>query len=130
MRSLTLRNDLSVALALSTATCRGRLHPSSPFGQAFAAGADINEDADKSYIIFSARLRPPDYERSRACARVIARLRVFARCGCELAMMCDFIIGRYHGQFRAPEIKLGRSSRASARDQLLARSGGKAKPWT
>ena len=96
--------------------------------KAFAAGADIKEMADKSYVeIFSADY-PVDYERlARVRKPVIAAVAGFALGGgCELAMLCDFIIAADNARFGQPEIKLGVIPGIGG-TQRLPRAVGKAK---
>ena len=77
--------------------------------KAFAAGADIKEMADKTYIDIFRADYTADYERlTRVRKPVIAAVASFALGGgCELAMMCDFIIAADTAKFGQPEIKLG-----------------------
>src|SRR5438128_4792874 len=77
--------------------------------KAFAAGADIKEMADKTYIDIFRADYTADYERlTRVRKPVIAAVAGFALGGgCELAMMCDFIIAADTAKFGQPEIKLG-----------------------
>jgi enoyl-CoA hydratase len=77
--------------------------------KAFAAGADIKEMADKSYIDMSRADYAGDYERlTRVRKPLIAAVAGFALGGgCELAMLCDFIIAADNAKFGQPEIKLG-----------------------
>lgn len=77
--------------------------------RAFAAGADIAEMADKSLVdlqkddVFAAWQQLPDVRKP-----LIAAVSGYALGGgCELAMMCDFIIASEDAQFGQPEIKLG-----------------------
>ena len=96
--------------------------------KAFAAGADIKEMADRSYVeIFSADY-PVDYERlARVRKPVIAAVAGFALGGgCELAMLCDFIIAADNARFGQPEIKLGVIPGIGG-TQRLPRAVGKAK---
>ncbi|HEY6992404.1 MAG TPA: enoyl-CoA hydratase [Xanthobacteraceae bacterium] len=96
--------------------------------KAFAAGADIKEMADKSYIdIFSADYAA-DYERlTRVRKPIIAAVAGFALGGgCELAMMCDLIIAADNAKFGQPEIKLGVIPGIGG-TQRLTRAVGKAK---
>jgi enoyl-CoA hydratase len=96
--------------------------------KAFAAGADIKEMADKSYIdIFNADYAA-DYERLvRVRKPVIAAVAGFALGGgCELAMMCDLIIAADTARFGQPEIKLGVIPGIGG-TQRLTRAVGKAK---
>ena len=77
--------------------------------KAFAAGADIKEMADKSYIDIFRADYAADYERlTRVRKPLIAAVAGFALGGgCELAMLCDFIIAADNAKFGQPEIKLG-----------------------
>jgi enoyl-CoA hydratase len=96
--------------------------------KAFAAGADIKEMADKSYIeIFSADY-PAGYERlTRVRKPIVAAVAGFALGGgCELAMMCDLIIAADTAKFGQPEIKLGVIPGMGG-TQRLTRAVGKAK---
>jgi enoyl-CoA hydratase len=77
--------------------------------RAFAAGADIEEMAEKSFTGFymSDFLAPWDQVKSIS-KPIIAAVGGFALGGgCELALMCDFIIASEDAQFGQPEIKLG-----------------------
>jgi enoyl-CoA hydratase len=77
--------------------------------KAFAAGADIKEMADKSYIDIFRADYAGDYERlTRVRKPLIAAVAGFALGGgCELAMLCDFMIAADNAKFGQPEIKLG-----------------------
>jgi enoyl-CoA hydratase len=78
--------------------------------KAFAAGADISEMADKSFVdAFAGDLFGHDAERILACRKpIIAAVSGYALGGgCELAMMCDFIIASDTAKFGQPEINLG-----------------------
>ena len=77
--------------------------------RAFAAGADVKEMQAASYADMFAGDRFADWERFTALRTpVIAAVAGFALGGgCELAMMCDFILAADTAQFGQPEIKLG-----------------------
>lgn len=78
--------------------------------KAFAAGADIKEMQPKSYAeTYSEDLFGGFHDRFTAFRKpVIAAVSGFALGGgCELAMMCDFIIAADNAKFGQPEIKLG-----------------------
>lgn len=78
--------------------------------KAFAAGADVREMAGKSFVdVFSDDLFGPDAEAIlRVRKPIIAAVSGFALGGgCELAMMCDFIIASDTAKFGQPEINLG-----------------------
>jgi enoyl-CoA hydratase len=96
--------------------------------KAFAAGADIKEMADKSYIDISGADYPAEYERlTRVRKPIIAAVAGYALGGgCELAMMCDFIIAADTARFGQPEIKLGVIPGIGG-TQRLTRAVGKAK---
>ncbi|GJD89576.1 MULTISPECIES: enoyl-CoA hydratase [Methylobacterium] len=77
--------------------------------KAFAAGADIKEMQAATYAEMYAGDRFADWERFTAARTpVIAAVSGYALGGgCELAMMCDFILAADTAQFGQPEIKLG-----------------------
>ena len=79
-------------------------------GKAFAAGADIKEMQDKSYMDMYFTTASLDLERtlSNCCKPVIAAVNGFALGGgCELAMMCDFILASERAKFGQPEVNIG-----------------------
>ena len=96
--------------------------------KAFAAGADIKEMADQSYIDIFRADYTADYERlARVRKPIIAAVAGFALGGgCELAMMCDLIIAADNAKFGQPEIKLGVIPGIGG-TQRLTRAVGKAK---
>jgi len=96
--------------------------------KAFAAGADIKEMADQSYIDVFGADYAADYERlTRVRKPIIAAVAGFALGGgCELAMMCDLIIAADNAKFGQPEINLGIGPGAGG-TQRLTRAIGKAK---
>ncbi len=77
--------------------------------RAFAAGADIEEMADKSFADWHANDLFAEWDRIRTISKpIIAAVAGYALGGgCELAMACDFIIAADDAQFGQPEIKLG-----------------------
>ena len=78
--------------------------------KAFAAGADIKEMADKTFVdVFSENLFGAEHEVINTCRKpIIAAVAGYALGGgCELAMMCDFIIAADTAKFGQPEINLG-----------------------
>ena len=78
--------------------------------KAFAAGADIKEMAEKGFVeMFSQDFFTPETEAIlRIRKPVIAAVAGYALGGgCELAMMCDFIIAADTAKFGQPEINLG-----------------------
>ena len=95
--------------------------------RAFAAGADIAEMAEKTFGSFymSDFLAPWDEVRSIS-KPIIAAVSGFALGGgCELALLCDFIIASEDAQFGQPEIKLGILPGIGG-SQRLTRAAGKA----
>lgn len=78
--------------------------------KAFAAGADVREMAGKSYVdVYFDDLFGPEAETiARVRKPVIAAVAGYCLGGgCELAMMCDFIIAADTAKFGQPEINLG-----------------------
>jgi len=78
--------------------------------KAFAAGADIKEMQAKGYmdVFFEDFITANWEEASRVRKPIIAAVAGYALGGgCELAMMCDFIICSDNAKFGQPEIKLG-----------------------
>jgi enoyl-CoA hydratase/carnithine racemase len=97
--------------------------------RAFAAGADIKEMAPKSYAdVFNEDFITRNWERVTRCRKpVIAAVAGYALGGgCELAMMCDFIIAAENARFGQPEINLGVTPGAGG-TQRLTRFIGKSK---
>src|SRR5215831_6623510 len=74
--------------------------------KAFAAGADIKEMADKSYMdAFMGNFAVNWDALARARKPTVAAVAGFALGGgCELAMMCDVVIAADTAQFGQPEI--------------------------
>jgi len=78
--------------------------------KAFAAGADISVMAGYSYIdVYKSDFITRNWEQIRRVRKpVIAAVAGYALGGgCELAMMCDFIIAAETAKFGQPEVKLG-----------------------
>ena len=78
--------------------------------KAFAAGADIKEMSEKTFVeVFSSDLFARETEQMLRCRKpIIAAVAGYALGGgCELAMMCDFIIAADNAKFGQPEINLG-----------------------
>jgi enoyl-CoA hydratase len=105
----TLKNELLAAVETFDAAADVGCILLTGSDKAFAAGADIKEMADKSYIDMSRADYAGDYERlTRVRKPLIAAVAGFALGGgCELAMLCDFIIAADNAKFGQPEIKLG-----------------------
>jgi enoyl-CoA hydratase len=97
--------------------------------KAFAAGADIGAMATYSFAdAYKGDYITKNWETIRSIRKpVIAAVSGFALGGgCELAMMCDFIIAADNAKFGQPEIKLGIIPGAGG-TQRLPRAVGKAK---
>src|SRR6185312_11277938 len=96
--------------------------------RAFAAGADIKQMAEAKFADFYKRDPFSNLERVPRCRKpVIAAVAGFALGGgCELAMMCDFIIAADTAKFGQPEITLAVSPGAGG-TQRLTRLVGKSK---
>ena len=97
--------------------------------KAFAAGADIKEMAPKSYMdVYKEDFITDGWERVAQCRKpIIAAVAGFALGGgCEMAMMCDFILAAENAKFGQPEINLGVIPGAGG-TQRLTRFVGKSK---
>ena len=102
--------DLEAALEAAEADAEVRCIVLTGSARAFAAGADIKEMADKSYAdMFLADTFARSARKIEACRKpIIAAVAGFALGGgCELAMMCDFILAADTAKFGQPEINLG-----------------------
>ena len=78
--------------------------------KAFAAGADIKEMSEKSFVdMFTEDFFGNEVAELQRCRKpIIAAVAGYALGGgCELAMMCDFIIAADNAKFGQPEINLG-----------------------
>jgi enoyl-CoA hydratase len=97
--------------------------------KAFAAGADIQMMKSYGYMdCYKTDYITRNWDRVKTCRKpVIAAVAGFALGGgCELAMMCDFIIAAESAQFGQPEITIGVLPGAGG-TQRLPRAVGKAK---
>jgi enoyl-CoA hydratase/carnithine racemase len=106
----TLLGELGQALDAAEADEAVRCLVITGSDRAFAAGADIKEMSDKTYAqmfaldFFTAASRRIEQFRKP----IIAAVSGFALGGgCELAMLCDFIIASETAKFGQPEINLG-----------------------
>jgi enoyl-CoA hydratase len=95
--------------------------------RAFAAGADIAEMADKTFAELQSRDIFAAWQEFLTIGKpIIAAVSGYALGGgCELALMCDFIIAAEDAHFGQPEIKLGILPGIGG-SQRLTRSVGKA----
>jgi enoyl-CoA hydratase len=96
--------------------------------KAFAAGADIKEMSGQGFADMYGSNFFAGYDRVTATRKpVIAAVAGYALGGgCELAMMCDFILAGDNAKFGQPEIKLGVTPGMGG-SQRLTRAVGKAK---
>ena len=97
--------------------------------KAFAAGADIKEMADKTFVeMYKQNFFGAQTDRFIKIRKpIIAAVSGYALGGgCELAMMCDFIIASETAKFGQPEINLGVMAGLGG-TQRLTRFVGKAK---
>ncbi|WP_310539889.1 enoyl-CoA hydratase [Phenylobacterium sp.] len=124
-----LLSELTAALDAAEADDKVRCLVLTGSDRAFAAGADIKEMADKTYAqmftsdFFGAFARRMEQFRKP----VIAAVAGYALGGgCELAMLCDFIIAAETAKFGQPEINLGVAPGIGG-TQRLTRFVGKSK---
>ena len=125
----TLMRELAEAVTAADANDKIRCIVLTGSEKAFAAGADVREMAEKSFAdVFFDNLFGPETD-------AIARVRkpmiaaVSGYClggGCELAMMCDFIVAADTAKFGQPEINLGIPAGMGG-TQRLTRFVGKSK---
>ncbi|MBN9478933.1 MAG: enoyl-CoA hydratase [Bordetella sp.] len=97
--------------------------------KAFAAGADIKEMADQAYAdMYRGNFFARAHDRVAGFRKpIIAAVSGYALGGgCELAMLCDFIIASDTARFGQPEINLGVAPGIGG-SQRLTRAVGKAK---
>ena len=105
-----LMTELADALTAAQANDKVRCIVITGSEKAFAAGADIAMMRDKSFVeAFSGDLFAPETDQiMRVRKPIIAAVSGYALGGgCELAMMCDFIICSETAKFGQPEINLG-----------------------
>lgn len=96
--------------------------------QAFAAGADIKQMADKSAIDMHIMDQFSTWDQIRKTKKpIIAAVSGFALGGgCEFVMTCDMVIASETAKFGQPEIKIGTIPGAGG-TQRLTKAVGKAK---
>ncbi len=111
-------NALNHALMMELGSAIGEFEANDDIGaivltgneKAFAAGGDIKEMQDKTYMdMYLSNHFGNGWERTADCRKpVIAAVAGYALGGgCELAMMCDFIIAADNAVFGQPEVNLG-----------------------
>ncbi|HXU99583.1 MAG TPA: enoyl-CoA hydratase [Caulobacteraceae bacterium] len=125
----TLLSELATALAAAEADEAVGCIVITGSARAFAAGADIKEMSDKTYAqMFKADVFTTGARALEQCRKpVIAAVAGYALGGgCELAMMCDFILAADTAKFGQPEINLGVAPGIGG-TQRLTRQVGKSK---
>ncbi|UWQ08028.1 enoyl-CoA hydratase [Aliiroseovarius crassostreae] len=108
--NLELLGELGEALAEAQENDKVRCIVITGSEKAFAAGADIKMMAEKSFVdVFAGDLFTPEEAAiMRIRKPIIAAVSGYALGGgCELAMMCDFIIASETAKFGQPEVNLG-----------------------
>jgi enoyl-CoA hydratase len=124
-----LLGELAQALSAMSANEKVRCIVLAGSEKAFAAGADIKEMSQQSFVdMFSTDYFTPETEAILRCRKpIIAAVSGYALGGgCELAMMCDFIICSDTAKFGQPEINLGVMAGIGG-SQRLTRFVGKSK---
>ena len=126
--SVQLIRDLNAALDEAEGDSAIRCLVLTGSEKAFAAGADVKEMQSKTYLDAYFGDFVASWERiTRLRKPVFAAVSGFALGGgCELAMMCDFILAADTAKFGQPEIKLGILPGAGG-TQRLTRLIGKSK---
>jgi enoyl-CoA hydratase len=127
--NLKVMQELAACLTAADANPKVRCILLTGSDKAFAAGADIREMAQKGFVdVFGADLFGPEADAIlRVRKPIIAAVAGYALGGgCELAMMCDFIIAADTAKFGQPEINLGIIAGMGG-TQRLTRAVGKAK---
>lgn len=125
----TLLGELSAVLDAAEADEGVRCLVLTGSEKAFAAGADIREMSDKSYAeMFTSDFFTKASRRIETFRKpIIAAVAGYALGGgCELAMLCDFVIAADTARFGQPEINLGVMPGIGG-TQRLTRFVGKAK---
>lgn len=105
-----LLGELAQALKEAEANDKVRCIVLTGSEKAFAAGADIKEMSEKSFVdMFTEDYFGAETEQiQRTRKPIIAAVAGYALGGgCELAMMCDFIIAAETAKFGQPEVNLG-----------------------
>ncbi|MEY4697593.1 MAG: hypothetical protein RIT14_2021 [Pseudomonadota bacterium] len=105
-----LMRELAAAVTAAEANDKVRCIVITGSEKAFAAGADVREMAEKTFtdVFFDDLFGPEAEALSRVRKPIIAAVSGYCLGGgCELAMMCDFIIASDTAKFGQPEINLG-----------------------
>lgn len=124
-----LMGELAAAVTAADANDKVRCIVITGSEKAFAAGADVREMAEKTFteVYFDNLFGPEADAISKARKPIIAAVSGYCLGGgCELAMLCDFIIAADSAKFGQPEINLGIVAGMGG-TQRLTRAVGKAK---
>ena len=124
-----LLGELGQALAEADTNDKVRCIVLTGSEKAFAAGADIKEMSEKTFVdMFMSNFFGSEQDSvTKTRKPIIAAVSGYALGGgCELAMMCDFIIASDNAKFGQPEINLGVIAGIGG-TQRLTRLVGKAK---
>ena len=126
--NVQLKEELTAALAALDADDNVAVIVITGNDKAFAAGADIKEMQDLGYMDAYMGGHFDGWDEIANCRKpLIAAVAGFALGGgCEIAMMCDFIIAADSARFGQPEIKIGTLPGLGG-TQRLTRAVGKAK---
>jgi len=125
----TLLSELAEAVKAAESNDKVRCVIITGSEKAFAAGADIKEMSEKSFVdVYMSDLIGPETDQLvKSRKPIIAAVSGYALGGgCELAMMCDFIIASDTAKFGQPEINLGVVAGIGG-TQRLSRYVGKSK---
>ncbi len=124
-----LLNELGKALASADQNDKVRCIVITGSEKAFAAGADISEMAEKTFtdVVYEDLFAKASADILRIRKPIIAAVSGYALGGgCELAMICDFIIAADNAKFGQPEINIGVMAGMGG-SQRLTRLVGKSK---
>jgi enoyl-CoA hydratase len=124
-----LLRELATAVEKADASDKVRCIVLTGSDKAFAAGADIKEMADKTFVeMYRENFFGAETDRFIKTRKpIIAAVSGYVLGGgCELAMMCDFIIASDTAKFGQPEINLGVMAGLGG-TQRLTRFVGKSK---
>ena len=127
--NLKMMQELAAALSAADRNVKTRCIVLTGSEKAFAAGADVREMADKTFTdVFTDDLFARETDAiGRVRKPIIAAVSGYCLGGgCELAMMCDFIIASDTAKFGQPEINLGICAGMGG-TQRLTRFVGKSK---
>jgi enoyl-CoA hydratase len=127
--NMQLMGELAEALTAADGNDKVRCIVLTGSDKAFAAGADIKEMSEKTFVeAFTSDFFTAETEAMlRVRKPIIAAVSGYALGGgCELAMMCDFIIAADTAKFGQPEINLGVVAGIGG-TQRLTRFAGKSK---